>query len=189
MDERTLNAYNQKATTLAQKHQASVPERLYTLAKTFFIKNGATADIGSGIGRDTDWLIQNGYPTTGFEPSEGMRRIAREQYPRHSFKEMHLPAIETLENKFDNIFCSAVLMHIPRAELLSSAMSLLRALKSEGRMLLSFRHGQNENDGRLFEPYHAGQVAQLFESLGGKVILMEEDGVWKNLVIEKGDLS
>lgn len=188
MDSKTVALYDSQAKTFAKRHENQIPQRLYELAKTFFKRGAYTADIGCGIGRDTAWLENNGFPSNGFDPSDGMLNIAKKSYPNLHFKTCSLPELN-MDSDYVNIFCCAVLMHIPRSSLVSSAISLLKALKPNGRLVLSYRPGQGETDGRLFETYHPGQIAQLFESLGGKVLLIERDGIWENLVIEKQDLN
>ncbi len=189
MHSKTIQTYNNDADNISKRHLATKPTRLYTLIETFFKKSVPTADLGCGIGRDTSWLNLNGYPTIGLEPAEKMLEIARSSFPELKFREAHLPLSNSFECKFENLFCCAVLMHIPREQLVSSVISILKSLTTNGRAILSWRSGQGETDGRLFETYHPGQIAQLFESLGGNVLLQEEDGIWHNLVIEKSDLN
>jgi SAM-dependent methyltransferase len=38
-----------------------LPQRLYDLIGEYFEKAGSTLDVGCGIGRDTNWLIEQGY--------------------------------------------------------------------------------------------------------------------------------
>lgn len=188
MDTKTIKAYDNNAQDFAKKHEKQTPSRLYDLCKTFFKRGAPTLDLGCGIGRDTFWLASHGFQAEGMDASQGMLEIAQKKYPKLGFKRVSLPEIG-IEDAFENIFCCAVLMHIPRSQLISSVISLLKALKPSGRLVLSFRSGNGEDDGRLFESYHPGQVAQLFESLGGKVLLIEKDSIWENLVIEKQDLN
>lgn len=186
--DKTIDTYNQHSDEYAQRHKSQAPLRLYELAKVFFIKDGNTLDLGSGIGRDTHWLNTNNFPAMGIDPSEGMLEIAKTNHPDYRFIIDQLP-VKSSVGQFDNVFCCAVIMHVPRSELISAIVSILNVTKTNGRIIISYRDGNNENDGRLFETYHIGQVAQLFESLGGKVLLTEEEGQWKNIVIEKLDLQ
>lgn len=188
MDKKTVETYDQNAGDFKKAHEGQNPLRLYELCKAFFKKGAPTADIGCGIGRDTAWLNKNDYPAEGFDASEGMLKVAKQAYPTIKFKAVSIPALE-FDSNFENLFCCAVLMHIPRSSLVASVISLLKSLTPNGRLVLSYRSGQGETDGRLFETYHPGQIAQLFESLGGKVLLIEKDGIWENLVIEKQDLN
>jgi 2-polyprenyl-3-methyl-5-hydroxy-6-metoxy-1,4-benzoquinol methylase len=189
MDSKTIETYNKEAQAISERHKAAKPERLYTLAQTFFKKGATTIDLGCGMGRDTNWLNQNGYPTVGYDASIGMLQEAKKYYPNLEFKTATLPDLIIPEATFENLFCCAVLMHVPRSDLLSAVENILNAVKPKGHIVLSYRSGAGENDGRLFETYHPEQIAQLFESLGSKVILTETEGTWHNLVIEKGILN
>ena len=152
------------------------------------MKNSTTLDLGCGIGRDTAWLNDHHFPSEGIDASESMIAEAKKDHSRLKFSIGSLPALK-FEDKFINIYCCAVLMHVPRSHLLGSLVSILKAMKVNGRLIMSYRDGNNGSDERLFESYQPGQIAQLFESLGGKVLLIEQDGIWHNLVIEKSDIS
>ena len=184
MDNKTIATYDQNAGEFKKTHESQIPLRLYELCKVFFKKGASTADIGCGIGRDTVWLNENGYPAEGFDASEGMLKVARQSYPTMKFNPKSLPALK-FDSNFENIFCCAVLMHIPRSSVVESIISLLGALKPNGMLVISFRSGKGETDGRLFETYDSGEVSTIFESHGGKVLLKEKDGAWENMVIQK----
>ena len=189
MDPRTIDIYNNESKKFAEKHIQLKPDRLYSLVETFFKKGRPTLDLGCGMGRDTHWLNENEYPALGLDAAEGMLGEARKLYPHLMFEKVVLPDLNKESGSFENIFCCAVLMHVPRAQLISTALAILNTLTTRGRLILSFRSGNDENDGRLFESYHPGQIAQLFESLGGKVLLFEQQDQWNNLVIEKSDIT
>jgi ubiquinone/menaquinone biosynthesis C-methylase UbiE len=189
MDQNTINTYNEKSDQFQKNHQMLSPTRLYNLAETFFRKGGRTLDLGCGIGRDTKELNTRSFPTIGVDASLGMLKTAKEHYPEYQFIETSLPNLEGIKDEFENIFCCAVLMHIPRSQLLNTVHSILRITKPGGKIILSYRFGKNENDGRLFENYYPGQISQLFESFGGKVHLVETIDDWYNLVVEKTDLN
>ena len=188
MDQKTIQIYDEQFLPIAERHNKVEPKRLYSLVETFFKVNEQTLDLGCGAGRDTNWLNINKYPALGIDASKGMLSVARKDYPQYTFKEASLPELGFEENSYTNIFCCAVLMHIPRSQLVASVLEILKIAKSQGTIIVSYRNGSNENDGRLFETYHPGQIAQLFESLGGKVLLIEKDDQWNNLVIKKNDL-
>jgi ubiquinone/menaquinone biosynthesis C-methylase UbiE len=187
MDEQTRRTYDLNAEMFADRHLQQVPDRLYELAKVFFIKGEPTIDIGSGVGRDTSWLNQNNYPCVGVEPAKGMLELAQQKFPNCNFINDSLPEIKNIQDQsYSNVFVCAVLMHIPENELIITIMSLLRITTQKGKIILSFRDSKNEKDGRLFINYHINHIAHIFESLGSKILLTEEVGDWKNLVIEKG---
>ncbi len=77
MDKETIEAYNREAEGVAKLHSTLIPHRIYSLIDQYFIKGGSTVDIGCGIGRDTHWLNQNGFPTIGIDASVKMLETAR----------------------------------------------------------------------------------------------------------------
>jgi trans-aconitate methyltransferase len=113
MDKETINAYNSDAESIARLHSILTPYRIYELIEQYFIKNGKTADIGCGIGRDTHWLNQQAFPTIGVDASEEMLKQAARLYPNNQFIRDELPELQVLASShFQNILCSAVLMHL-----------------------------------------------------------------------------
>jgi len=91
MDDATLSAYDRDAKAFANDWDAQPPPSdLHAVVRQFFIP-GPTADVGCGSGRDAAWLNACGYPTTGFDASEGLlpRRgggIRRSILARPSFR-------------------------------------------------------------------------------------------------------
>ena len=70
-----------KLKTIAKLHSTLIPERIYELISNYFIPNGISADIGCGIGRDTNWLDQQGYSVVGLDASKGMLEQAQNNFP------------------------------------------------------------------------------------------------------------
>lgn len=195
MDNKTNKAYNQDAKKIAKLHSTLIPERIYQLIQQYFIKEGNSVDIGCGIGRDTHWLNQQGYPCIGIDASIGMLNEAISLYPSEYFSEDHLPNLKTLRaNSFQNILCSAVLMHIPQTKLECACQRLLELLKKNGCLIVSFRTTNEphyrENE-KLYDPINTKEFLNLFESKGCEILLNESeievkrDLTWHNVVIKK----
>ncbi len=71
-DLQTLQVYDERAEEFAARHHSTPPaslERLYQAIRGFFHPGAPTADIGCGSGRDTAWLVANGYPAVGYDVS------------------------------------------------------------------------------------------------------------------------
>jgi trans-aconitate methyltransferase len=82
MDRSTLAAYDKDAAAFARDwHEQPAPVDLHDIVRRFFIRNGVTADIGCGSGREVAWLNANGFPASGFDASEGLLAEARRRYP------------------------------------------------------------------------------------------------------------
>src|ERR1700755_1212105 len=113
MDQPTVTAYDKSAADFAADwHAQPAPDDLHALVRRFLRPGGATADIGCGSGREVAWLAANGYPATGFDPSEGLLAQARALYPHLTFVAAALPDLAGIPDaSFDNVLCETVLMH------------------------------------------------------------------------------
>lgn len=195
MDKETIDVYDREAQTIAQLHSKLTPLRIYELVNQHFTKGRSTADIGCGIGRDTHWLNQQGYPCIGVDASKMMLKQAQSLYPTEQFIKDSLPTLKLLgDNKFQNILCSAVLMHLNQNDLESACSRLIELLEQNGHLILSFR-GTNETDfreeGKLYEPINVDNLLSFFMTKGCETILSEQETeitrnlTWHNLVIKK----
>jgi 2-polyprenyl-3-methyl-5-hydroxy-6-metoxy-1,4-benzoquinol methylase len=193
MDKETIDSYNYEAKSIAQLHSSLIPTRIYELIKEYFIKGGKTADIGCGIGRDTHWLNQQGFPTVGIDASKKMLDQAKTLYPEDHFIQDFLPSLSRLNiEKFENILCSAVLMHLKSGDLETACIRLIELLKENGRLIVSFRSTNERNSrekGKLYEPININNFLKTFRDKGLIVIIEEAETeigrniIWHNFVI------
>lgn len=195
MDTLTIDTYNQDAQSISDLHKNLVPERLYELAKTYFYPNSKTIDIGCGIGRDTDWLNQNGYNAIGVDGSLEMLNFARLHYPETLFIHDYLPELKNTSGEdFANIFCSAVLMHLTTDNLSLACDRFDSLVGNKACILISYRD-TNQSDwrenGKLYTPINTDSVVSIFISKGYDVVVNETTvdtgrGLnWTNLVFKK----
>jgi 2-polyprenyl-3-methyl-5-hydroxy-6-metoxy-1,4-benzoquinol methylase len=195
MDRETIDTYNREAENVAQLHSTLTPSRIYELVRKFFIKGGATADIGCGIGRDTYWLNQHGFPTIGVDASEEMLKQALRLYPDLIFNQDYLPTLANFDNsQFQNILCSAVLMHLDNNSIEAACFRLVQLLKPNGRLIISIRRTHEENkreNGKLYEAIDIDLFSQFFEQNNCEILLYESEVeqkrqlTWHNFVIKK----
>lgn len=195
MDKETIDTYNREAKSIAQLHSTLTPHRIYELIDQYFIKDGTTVDIGCGIGRDTNWLTQHGFLTTGIDASEQMLKQAHSLYPNDNFFQDDLPHLNQLGvSSFQNILCSAVLMHLSQIDLKTACNRLLQLLNDNGCLAISFR-GKNEignrEKGKLYETIHIDEFLNVFKENECKVLVQESETeisrnlTWHNFVICK----
>jgi SAM-dependent methyltransferase len=175
MDKATLAAYNSDAPAFVRRWLGEPePADMYALFRRFF-RPGPTADIGSGSGRDAAWLTANGFPTTGYDVSDGLLAEARARFPHIAFKKAALPDLAGVPDRhFDNVCCETVLMHLPREEIEPAVTRMLDILKPGGVLYLSFRITRDadhrEADGRLFTAGVGGEVRR---ALARRAILFD----------------
>jgi SAM-dependent methyltransferase len=197
MDEQTLGVYDREAEAIAARHRAGAHERLHEALLTHFHPGEPTADIGAGSGRDLAWLVANGFPAVGYEPSAGMRSELAAAYPSLEVHEAALPTLNSIPDaSYTNVLCAAVLMHLPAESLPDALRNLARILGPEGRLALTWRTSQSgaerEEDGRLFTPIGPDEVASLLAESVVRLLLCDKDGhprqpgaIWTMLLAEK----
>jgi SAM-dependent methyltransferase len=178
MDRATLAAYDTGAAAFAKDwHEQPAPVDLQDIVKRFFVKGGATADIGCGSGREVAWLDANGFPAAGFDASEGLLAEARRRYPNLTFAHAELPDLRSIAaGSFDNVLCETVIMHLDRALIAPSVRRLLELVKPGGIFYLSWRvtDGADSRDGngRLYAAFDASLVRTEF--VAATMLLDEE---------------
>ena len=195
MDKQTIETYDREAERIAQLHSNLTPDRLYSLITEYFTKTGNTLDVGCGIGRDTHWLNQHDYPALGIDASEGMLKQAQQLYPQVRFLKDFLPDLTSLNDQtFQNILCSAVLMHLNKADLEQACLKLVTLLKASGHMIISIRETNavdHRENGKLYEPFDINAFKHLFLQHQCKIVLEEQELeparqlTWYNFVIKK----
>ncbi len=200
MDDQTRHAYDAQASAISANMRRTEVREVYTLVESFFHPGQPTIDVGCGSGRDVAWLQMRGYPATGYDGSPGMLREAHLAYPDIDVREDSLPDLAVVaDGTYANALCSAVLMHLPREEVIAAALTLARILRPGGRLVLTYRpsqtDGDREGDGRLFTPLPRGKLILLLESAGFQILLATQQpdtarpGVtWTAIVAEKSML-
>jgi SAM-dependent methyltransferase len=197
----TIQAYDTRSAAYADRFERIVPMALYRWARTFFHAGAPTADIGCGSGRDVVWLQSQGFPTTGYDASTAMLDEARRRHPGIAVKQDSLPELASIADaSVANIWCCAVLMHLPADDLITAALNLARILRDDGRIIVSYRASatgsEREADGRLFTDMPSGKLTLLLEAAGLRVLLLDTqvdatrpDITWHALVAERAPLD
>jgi SAM-dependent methyltransferase len=180
MDRLTRAAYDNDAAAFAKDwHEQPAPVDLQAIVARFFIRGGKSADIGCGSGREVAWLNANGFPTVGFDASEGLLAQARSRYPDLNFAWAELPALRGIAvNAYDNVLCETVIMHLDRARIAPSVRRMLDIVKPGGVFYLSWRvtedADQRDQHHRLYAAFDASLVR---EELAAATLLLDEEVV------------
>ncbi len=177
MDKATLKAYDRDATGFADDWAAQPPPSdLHAAVERFFLPGQPTADIGCGSGRDAAWLDRHGYPTTGFDASDGLLTEARKRHPHLRFASAVLPDLAGIaDGSFANVLCETVIMHLAPEAITPSVERLLSLLVPGGILYLSWRvtEGADRRDehGRLYAAFDPDHVLR---ALTGTEVLLDE---------------
>jgi 2-polyprenyl-3-methyl-5-hydroxy-6-metoxy-1,4-benzoquinol methylase len=164
VDRSTLATYDNDAAAYAEEwHAQPTPVDLQDIIRRFFIRNGATADIGCGSGREVGWLNANGFPATGFDASEGLLAEARRRHPSLSFAHAELPDLRGVAaGAYDNVLCETVIMHLDHALIAPSVRRMVEIVRPGGVFYLSWRVTEDadsrDTKGRLYAAFDASLV-------------------------------
>ena len=195
-DQQTILAYDKRADEFVSEWLPKTPADLQDLIGRYFTKGSRVLDVGSGSGRDVHWLVDRGFQAEGVDASEGLLAEARSRYPSQRFRYDALPMLSaTGDGLFDHVLCSAVLMHLPEAEISSAAVNLRRVMKPGGVLICSVRpsrsSAEREVDGRLYTHLDVQKLAKYFAAPGWDILekltseAQDAGRVWHTIVARK----
>ncbi len=160
-------------------------------------------DIGCAGGFKTNYIKEKGFKVEGIDFSENMTEDARERFKDIYFRVMDIYDLDKLDKKYDGIFIQAVLLHIPKSDILDILNKVKSKLKDNGILHIAVKEKKNngveeeiktENDygyeyDRFFSYYSMDEFKNYFNKLGLKVIY--EDVInsgranWLNIIGRK----
>lgn len=161
----TLTYYNQNA----QSFTAATISVDFTATQTRFtahLPSGATIlDFGCGSGRDTRYLLAQGFQVEAIDGSEELCKLASE-YTGIPVKHMLFQELDAVE-QYDGIWACSSILHLPPKELSSVLEKMARALKDHGIIYTSFKYGNfsGERNGRYFTDMTETSFATLIEDI------------------------
>lgn len=122
---------------------------------------GSILDLGCGSGRDSAYFLSCGFDVTAMDGSKEMCNLASihigQDVLHLSFAEMDF------EEVFDGIWASASLLHVPGSEIEDILTKVVKSLKINGILYMSFRYGdfEGEQDGRYYKYYRTRTLKEL----------------------------
>lgn len=99
---------------------------------SLFKTGDLVADIGCGSGEKSKYLFNKGLNIVGIDFSEKMIEIAEKKVPLAKFYVRDIKDDLGFDGQFDGMFANAVLLHIPKKEVLQVIDNLLKNLKTGG---------------------------------------------------------
>jgi HKD family nuclease len=147
----TVGYYNRNA---ARYVADTVEVNVSALRERFLARvpaGGFILDAGCGSGRDSLAFLEHGYRVRAFDAAPEIARLAAERIGQP----VQVQRFDELDERaaYDGIWACASLLHLPAAELPNALQRLWAALKPDGVLYLSLKHGDGERvdaEGRHF---------------------------------------
>ena len=193
--DKTLKYYNENAQSFAS---GTVSVKFTKVQDKFLEKLNPDAyilDFGCGAGRDTKYFLSRGYQIDAIDGSEQLCRIAS-KYTGIKVRQMLFQELDEKE-KYDGIWACASILHLPKKQLREVLENMYAALKSEGWIYTSFKHGkfEGERNGRYFTDFTTDTFKEFIHDMHG--LKIEEHWItgdarpgrgeekWLNLLLQK----
>lgn len=133
-------------------------------------------DVGCGTGRDMAWFEEHGAIVTGIDLSPGMLAEARTRV-RGELLCTDMRAMALSSAHFHGVWCSASLLHLPKAEASQALAEMRRVLVPGGILFLAVQEGTGEGwervpyievetVERLFSRYSSDEAENLLRQTG-----------------------
>jgi len=108
------------------------------------IEDGHVLDIGCGVGRVTSHLHNRGLSVSGVDLSPEMIAVARRAHPHLTFDVATMTALPNDDSSLAATVLWYSIIHTPPAALPDVWAELARVLAPEGRVLVGFQSGEND---------------------------------------------
>jgi SAM-dependent methyltransferase len=158
-DDATVRFYEQHAAAYAERRPGSLT-RLQRFLRDV-PPGGSILELGCGAGGHSAEMIAAGFDV---RPTDGSAEMAAEASRR-----LGRP-VETLlfdelddEQRYDAVWASACLLHVPKADLQSVLVRVWRALKAGGQFYASFKEGETDGRDTLGRYYNYPSEAWLWQ--------------------------
>lgn len=179
--------YNNNATELAQQYLSKSFDEVHQSWSQFLPSiienpNARILDLGAGSGRDAKHFAElaakthtteNNIQILAAEPAKELSQLGQKTTQGLNVKwlEDSLPILSNItkqEVSFDLILLSAVWMHIPPSDRARSIRKLANLLKPGGKLVISLRHGQTDEECKQRKMHHvcADELKQLATGVG-----------------------
>ena len=162
---KTIDYYNKHAEEFTASTFEVDMESLYRPFLAELPGGTRILDVGCGSGRDTLAFKNKGYQVDAIDYSEELvkkaTRLTGITIKLQSFYEIDV------DEAYDGIWACASLLHCERTRLKEVIGKLLRALKPNGVLYMSFKYGNNdrEKEGRQFTNLNEAQAEILLGQL------------------------
>lgn len=194
----SIDYYNRFAKEYYEKTVSATMEGQLKQFTELLPVGGAVLDLGCGSGRDSLFLVEEGFDVTSLDGAKKMCELAQ-IHVGHEVLNLTYDQLDFNE-VFDGIWACASLVHEEPDKLPVTLQRVFDCLKSEGVMYMSFRHGDfiGFNSDINFYAYTEATFGNILEQCIGKqniemidVFITKDtreeflDNEWINIYIRK----
>lgn len=192
---KTLEYYNVNAQTFAAGTVSVVFEETQNRFLERLEPGAFILDFGCGSGRDTKYFLERGYRVDAVDGSGELCRFASE-YTGTVVRRMLFQELDE-QDKYDGIWACSSILHLPKWELKAVFEKMIYALKEEGYIYTSFKHGdfEGERNGRYFTDFTIDTFTEFIQDINGLKIVDywitgdvrpgRGEEKWLNLLLQK----
>ncbi|MBU0666359.1 MAG: class I SAM-dependent methyltransferase [Nanoarchaeota archaeon] len=145
----TIDSYNKNVESyVARTEHISIKKTINLFLHHFYFYQGKKVqvlDAGCAYGRDSALFYSMGVDVSGIDLSEYLIRTAKSRYPDIPFYKMDVRKTDFKKNTFDGVFCSAVLHHLDRSDVLGALWEFNRITKSGGFLYVCVKEGSGQD--------------------------------------------
>ena len=177
----TLKHYNKNSESLCEKYDSIDLSKIHKDMLDFFKGCNTLLEIGSGSGRDMNYLIENGIDVIGVDGSEEMIKVAQSNFPilKNKIILSELPEVlPSFEVIFDGFFSIATLMHFQINELNTLFENLIQYLKPDSPVFITvsgLRNIQPQDEKRFFLELSIEEWIEIFKNNNFEIINVKEN--------------
>lgn len=159
----TAKYYQDNAAEYATATQSLDMREMYGKFLPLIAINGHILDAGTGSGRDAKVFLDNGFRVSATDQSFELAKIAG-AYTGIDVKIARHEDLDEIEI-YDGIWAHATLLHLERSAIPDALQRMERALKTEGILYISFKHGDGESTDDLGRRYTDMTVETLADTV------------------------
>ena len=173
-EKQTLAYYDQNSDTFVSGTLAADMQDARSRFAACLSSGALVLDFGCGSGRDTKAFLDAGFRVDAVDGSEELCAAAS-AYTGIAVKRMLFHELDA-HDRYDGIWACASILHLPRAELAEVIIRLETALKHDGVLYASFKHGDYEGmwNGR----YVTNFTEESLKTFWSSVTSMQLSDVW-----------
>jgi SAM-dependent methyltransferase len=143
---KTIFAYNSNPEKYIDQTMNMVPYDWIDKMENLLPPSGLVLDAGCAYGRDANEFFERGFEVIGVDLSDELLKKGHETFPKVTLKKMDIRKLDFPKNKFDGIWCNAVLFHLTDPDIEKTLKEFHRVLKKDGILYASFQEGEDTEE-------------------------------------------